>query len=256
MEWPDCSKTLIERLDEERVEASHNPLHKIDEFLSKWNDRFTVDNPAFLDCYLKGDGHIVAIFHLIGGGSAMDLVAVFNALTGHWGVDMAPLENSGGGVCETLSGVVRRTSGGGHLQLLTLHPDWHIPSARILHKYFRREGLVKKPRRSRRRPHPGRPTAPFDAPNAIWSADFKGHFKTLDGRYCYASLSLRYNTRIRRAPSRVRAAFRNAELAVDRLQGLSHQLADFFRRLVGRLVKFPVENPEKRCVWHGKKRGK
>ena len=70
-------------------------------------------------------------------------------------------------------------------RLLTLHPDWSVPSARILHKYFRREGLVKKPRRSRRRPHPGRPTAPFDAPNSIWSADFKGHFKTLDGRYCY-----------------------------------------------------------------------
>ena len=68
-------------------------------------------------------------------------------------------------------------------RLLTLHPDWSVPSARILHKYFLREGLVKKPRRSRRRPHPGRPTAPFDAPNAIWSADFKGHFKTLDGRY-------------------------------------------------------------------------
>ena len=70
-------------------------------------------------------------------------------------------------------------------RLLTLHPDWSVPSARILHKYFLREGLVKKPRRSRRRPHPGRPTAPFDAPNAIWSADFKGQFKTLDGRYCY-----------------------------------------------------------------------
>ena len=70
-------------------------------------------------------------------------------------------------------------------RLLTLHPDWRVPSARVLHKYFRRDGLVKKPRRSRRRPHPGRPTAPFDAPNAIWSADFKGQFKTLDGRYCY-----------------------------------------------------------------------
>ena len=46
------SKTRIERLDEERVEASHNPLHKIDEFLSKWKDRFTVDNSAFLDRYL------------------------------------------------------------------------------------------------------------------------------------------------------------------------------------------------------------
>ena len=70
-------------------------------------------------------------------------------------------------------------------RLLTMHPDWRVPSARVLHKYFLREGLVKKPRRSRTRPHPGRPTAPFDAPNAIWSADFKGQFKTLDGRYCY-----------------------------------------------------------------------
>ena len=33
--------------------------------------------------------------------------------------------------------------------------------------------------------HPGAPTAPFDAPNSIWSADFKGQFKTRDGRYCY-----------------------------------------------------------------------
>jgi putative transposase len=70
-------------------------------------------------------------------------------------------------------------------RLLTLHPDWRVPSARVLHKYFRRDGLVKKPRKSRRRPHPGRPTAPFDAPNSIWSADFRGQFKTLDGRYCY-----------------------------------------------------------------------
>ena len=70
-------------------------------------------------------------------------------------------------------------------RLLTLHPNWRVPSARVLHKYFRREGLVKKPRRIRRRPHPGRPTALFDAPNSIWSADFKGQFKTLDGVYCY-----------------------------------------------------------------------
>jgi putative transposase len=70
-------------------------------------------------------------------------------------------------------------------RLLDLHPDWRIPSAQVLHKYFKRRGLVKKQRRSRRRPHPGRPTAPFDAPNSIWSADFKGHFKTRNGIYCY-----------------------------------------------------------------------
>jgi putative transposase len=71
----------------------------------------------------------------------------------------------------------------GHLE--TLHPDWPFPCRQVLHKHFVREGLVKKRRRSRRRPHPGRPTAPFDAPNSVWSADFKGHFKTRDGIYCY-----------------------------------------------------------------------
>lgn len=71
----------------------------------------------------------------------------------------------------------------GHLE--TLHPDWSMPARQVLHKHFVREGLVKKRRRSRKQPHPGKPTAPFEAPNAIWSADFKGHFKTLDGIYCY-----------------------------------------------------------------------
>jgi len=33
----------------------------------------------------------------------------------------------------------------------------------------RTPGLVKKRRKSRKQPHQGRPTAPFDAPNSIWS---------------------------------------------------------------------------------------
>lgn len=69
--------------------------------------------------------------------------------------------------------------------LASQHPDWPLPAPQTLHKYLKREGLVAKRRRSRRRPHPGKPTAPFDAPNSIWSADFKGHFKTRDGIYCY-----------------------------------------------------------------------
>ena len=70
-------------------------------------------------------------------------------------------------------------------RLASQHPDWPLPAPQTLHKHLKREGLVAKQRRSRRRPHPGKPTAPFDAPNAIWSADFKGHFKTRDGIYCY-----------------------------------------------------------------------
>jgi len=71
----------------------------------------------------------------------------------------------------------------GHLKIL--HPDWPMPARQVLHKHLARAGLVKKRRRRRTQPHPGRPTAPFEAPNSIWSADFKGHFKTRDGVYCY-----------------------------------------------------------------------
>jgi putative transposase len=70
-------------------------------------------------------------------------------------------------------------------QLVERFPDQEIPSKRTLHNHFVRRGLVQKRRRSRKRPHPGKPTAPFDAPNSVWSADFKGQFKTKDGIYCY-----------------------------------------------------------------------
>src|SRR6266705_1770689 len=39
--------------------------------------------------------------------------------------------------------------------------------------------------RRRRIGHPGRPTSQILAPNDVWSADYKGQFRTGDGRYCY-----------------------------------------------------------------------
>src|SRR6185436_2359028 len=42
------------------------------------------------------------------------------------------------------------------------------------------------PRRRRPRPgHPGKPQTPMAAPNTVWTIDFKGHFRTQDGIYCY-----------------------------------------------------------------------
>ena len=70
-------------------------------------------------------------------------------------------------------------------RLLETYAEELVPSERTLHKHFTAQGLVKPRRRKRKQPHPGRPTAPFDAPNSIWSADFKGQFKTRDGVYCY-----------------------------------------------------------------------
>jgi transposase InsO family protein len=46
-------------------------------------------------------------------------------------------------------------------------------------------GLITPRRRRRHLPHPGRGLTEALAPNQVWTADFKGQFKTRDGRYCY-----------------------------------------------------------------------
>src|SRR5207247_5986076 len=45
--------------------------------------------------------------------------------------------------------------------------------------------MVPRQRRRRRLGHPGKPTSQILAPNDVWSADYKGQFRTGDGRYCY-----------------------------------------------------------------------
>jgi transposase InsO family protein len=60
---------------------------------------------------------------------------------------------------------------------------WPAPSTVAL--ILARHGLIRSPRRRRAPLHPGRPLTPMIAPNAIWTADFKGQFKTLDGIYCF-----------------------------------------------------------------------
>jgi len=59
------------------------------------------------------------------------------------------------------------------------------PAVSTVSEILKREGLVS-PRRKRHRTPPY--TDPFitcDKPNAVWSADFKGQFKTGDGKLCY-----------------------------------------------------------------------
>lgn len=73
--------------------------------------------------------------------------------------------------------------------------DWPAPST--VAELFSREGLARRPRRRRPRPtHPGAPAIHTDAPNDLWTADFKGEFRTGDGIYCYpltiADLHARY----------------------------------------------------------------
>jgi transposase InsO family protein len=70
--------------------------------------------------------------------------------------------------------------------LRDIEPEQQWPVASVVHEWMRRAGLVEPHSRARRFPHPGRPPAvPIERPNQQWSTDFKGHFRTRDGRYCY-----------------------------------------------------------------------
>ena len=61
--------------------------------------------------------------------------------------------------------------------------DW--PAASTVADLLARRGLVPRRRRRRRPVHPGTVPPTTAAPNDLWTADFKGHFRTGNGRYCY-----------------------------------------------------------------------
>jgi putative transposase len=61
--------------------------------------------------------------------------------------------------------------------------DW--PSRWTICGILKREGLVRQKTKRRKVGHPGKPTSIVTAPNELWCVDFKGQFKTRDGRYCY-----------------------------------------------------------------------
>lgn len=63
------------------------------------------------------------------------------------------------------------------------HRPW--PAASTAGEILKRLGLVKERRRRRRIGHPGRPLTVATAANQLWTADYKGQFKTKDGLYCY-----------------------------------------------------------------------
>ena len=70
-------------------------------------------------------------------------------------------------------------------RLATLRPDLHLPAASTVGDLLAREGMIQ-PRRRRARPgqsHGGKLST--SRPNEVWTADYKGQFRTLDGKYCY-----------------------------------------------------------------------
>ena len=92
-------------------------------------------------------------------------------------------------VVEALIEARRRHPSWGGKKLLALvgkrHPTWELPHKSTVCDILKRNGLVPKQRKRRIIGHPGKPTTQILAPNDTWCADFKGHFRTGDGIYCY-----------------------------------------------------------------------
>lgn len=92
-------------------------------------------------------------------------------------------------IVRALLEVRRRHPSWGGKKLLTIvhkrHPRWDLPSRSTVCDIMKRNGMVPKSRHRRHIGHPGKPTSLILAPNDLWSADFKGQFKTGDGLYCY-----------------------------------------------------------------------
>ncbi len=65
------------------------------------------------------------------------------------------------------------------------HTTWPWPAPSTAGDILKRHGLVEARRRRRRPTHPGRPKIEAEAPNDVWTGDFKGEFLTSDRRYCY-----------------------------------------------------------------------
>jgi transposase InsO family protein len=64
-------------------------------------------------------------------------------------------------------------------------PELRWPARSTVNDILDRHALLSKRRRRTRWPHPGGGPVQTARPNQVWPADFKGQFKTGDGRYCY-----------------------------------------------------------------------
>jgi putative transposase len=89
---------------------------------------------------------------------------------------------------------------------LRRHRGAEWPAASTVGVVLERNGRTRKRRRRASvSPHPGRPRVEAGGPNELWTSDFKGEFRTRDGRWCYpltvADQSSRYLLGCRALPS-------------------------------------------------------
>ena len=80
--------------------------------------------------------------------------------------------------------------------LVEHYPEHPVPSPSTIGDILKRRGLSRRRRkRSRRFPMSTKPFADIVESNATWCVDFKGQFRTQDGRWCYPLTILDAHTR-------------------------------------------------------------
>ncbi len=71
------------------------------------------------------------------------------------------------------------------VRLRRRHPSWSWPAPSTATALLKRHGLVEPRQRRRAKLPPGKPELWVEHPNDLWTADFKGEFRTGDGQLCY-----------------------------------------------------------------------
>ena len=63
--------------------------------------------------------------------------------------------------------------------------DLNLPAPSTIGDILKRAGLVPTRKRRNKKHRSATPFTDVEAPNDVWTTDFKGHFRLLNGRYCY-----------------------------------------------------------------------
>jgi transposase InsO family protein len=103
----------------------------------------------------------------------------------------------GENVVDALVAARRRHPRWGPRKLLVVvhrrQPELELPAASTVGAILKRHGLVGLPKRKRRSSPYGDRLADYSAPNAVWCADFKGHFPVGGARCCPLTITDGYS---------------------------------------------------------------
>lgn len=91
-------------------------------------------------------------------------------------------------IAKAIIALRRREQWGGKKIVAVLserHPTWVLPAVSTANDILKRAGLVATRRRVRPVPPAAYHPAPLSSPNQVWTADFKGQFRTGNHQLCY-----------------------------------------------------------------------